>query len=844
MEKIKTSTVIKLVNKAVFASHQDSLKVFTDLILSNFHAGSLISMQITKKDDFDFVFYLPYRPQLEQQFTEAIASISQKKGNGAVNITDREYNGVKINEISLDERTFSWIRLESIWVGSFTAILIEDVIRTYGSGGPNFKSELGGVYQLPKIKNDGGNIYLSLRKAAEWLSLFSSDEPTALIHQFGKSALLDVKIGGTDNFVLNGFCLDSASNPNYILSSFSGQKPVPFTLKPFVSNRALMFASYGVSDGERFTRDLRSFSRQNRPLGDSLQKISETLKVDVDKLTHSISGELGVCWMESKGQTLSKVLIINSPASTGDWITAFNTASQKLSIDTVFFERFSTYEIRELPLYRFPEKILWPLVSGFNTSYYTSVGNVILIAEDLEELKRFLEDIDREETWGKSVVQNQFFESTLLESNVSLYVNTPIIWNVLEKSLMPRWKRFVQENRPLLRSLGMGSVQFSHLNDSYYTNVSWSDKPGKVPVRTANNVSDKVITNFSDPLASMHIVRSHVSKNDEILLQDSARTIRLVSSDGKVLWKLSMSGFIIGDVAQVDYYNNGKLQYFFATPGQLHIIDRLGNYVSPFPVKVRERDISFVRIVDYDHSKKYRFLVTGKTGKLWMYGKDGTNLDGWNPNDVKDELFTASRHHRIRGKDYILSIRKDGIVYLMNRRGETLKNFPLNLNARPAGDYYLEMGSSIENTYFIVVSRDGFRIKFTTEGKIKSRETLVKNTVDSNFSLVLEKEGKSYMMLRQEPKLLTLIDDNLKTIVTSEFIGNGSAAIQYRDFGAGKVYIAITDRAQELSFIYDAEGKLVTTLPLEGQEIAVRPINLEKIRVFSILERVLTVAPL
>jgi hypothetical protein len=154
------------------------------------------------------------------------------------------------------------------------------------------------------------------------------------------------------------------------------------------------------------------------------------------------------------------------------------------------------------------------------------------------------------------------------------------------------------------------------------------------------------------------------------------------------------------------------------------------------------------------------------------------------------------------------------------------------------------MGSSIENTYFIVVSRDGFRIKFTTEGKIKSRETLVKNTVDSNFSLVLEKEGKSYMILRQEPKLLTLIDDNLKTIVTSEFIGNGSAAIQYRDFGAGKVYIAITDRAQELSFIYDAEGKLVTTLPLEGQEIAVRPINLEKIRVFSILERVLTVAPL
>jgi hypothetical protein len=56
--------------------------------------------------------------------------------------------------------------------------------------------------------------------------------------------------------------------------------------------------------------------------------------------------------------------------------------------------------------------------------------------------KRFLEDIDREDTWGKSVVQNQFLESTLLESNVSLYVNTPRVWNVLENFLHPRWKEF------------------------------------------------------------------------------------------------------------------------------------------------------------------------------------------------------------------------------------------------------------------------------------------------------------------------------------------------------------------------------------------------------------------
>ncbi len=844
LDQLKKSSVLALINKAVFPSDKDSLKGFTDLILSNFRQGSLISLHITKKDDFDFVFYMPDQALLDQQFNAIIDKLRKQKAGNSIVVSDREYNGIRIFELALKGRVFSWIKIDKVWISSFTPVLIEDVIRTYKQDVRNFRSELGGVYQLPTIKNDGGNIYLNLRKVAQWLSMFTNDEPAQFIHHFGQSALLDVKISEKSNFVLNGFCLDSASNPNYVLSTFSGQQPVSFTLKHFVSNRALMFASYGISDGVSFNRDLTLFNQDNKLLRDTLQKIATSLQVDAKKLTSQISGELGVCWMESKGQALSKILIINSPPSTADWLSAFNSVSEKLSIDTVFYEKFSGYDIRELPLYRFPEKIFWPLVSGFNTSYYTSVGDAIFIGENLEELKRFLEDIDREETWGKSVAQNKFLESTLLESNVSLYINTPRVWNVLEKNVHPRWKKFIEENRSLVKSLGMGAVQFSHLNDSYYTNVSWAYRQGGKPTKTEALASDKIITNLNETLAKIFVVRSHLSKADEVLVQDSSRNVRLISSDGNVLWKLSLNGFIRGDVEQIDYFNNGKLQYFFATEGTLHVIDRLGNYVEPFPVKTREHDIEFVSIVDYDHSKKYRFLVTGRTGKLWMFDKSGANLDGWRPMDVGDGLSTAARHHRIRGKDYIIAIRKDGNVVLMNRRGESLKNFPLNLNARPEGGYYLETGSSLENTYFVVISRDGFRIKFTIDGKIHSRETLLKNAVDARFSLVSEKDSKSYLILRQESKQLTLFDDNLKQIVVSDFMGNNNVEVQYLDFGAGKIYIAITDTTQDLSFVYDARGSLLTTLPIESYTIAVRPTDFDKIRLFSILEKALTIQPL
>jgi hypothetical protein len=226
-----------------------------------------------------------------------------------------------------------------------------------------------------------------------------------------------------------------------------------------------------------------------------------------------------------------------------------------------------------------------------------------------------------------------------------------------------------------------------------------------------------------------------------------------------------------------------------------------------------------------------------------MFDKDGTNLEGWQPKEIGGSLFAPPRHYRIRGKDYIIAIQDDGKAYLMNRRGEVQKNFPLDLDARPAGDYYLETGSTRENTSFVLVSRDGFRIKFNLDGKVRSREPLVKNTVNAQFSLVPEKEFKSYMILRQETKQYTLFDDKLNSVVVSDFIGR-PADTQYSDFGSGKIYITVTDENQDLSFVYNGQGNLVTILPFESYAIALRPFDLDKGMVYTIFENSLTLQSL
>jgi hypothetical protein len=578
-------------------------------------------------------------------------------------------------------------------------------------------------------------------------------------------------------------------------------------------------------------------------LRDSLDRLSSGLGFQWNDLLAELSNEVGVCQLEGlETQRLVKILMIETKKP-DVWINYLNAVSEKFSEDTVFFERFSDYVIREIPVRRFPEKLLWPLVQGFDHTFYAAQGNIIFMGDNLEELKYFLEDIEHEDIWGKSVTKNQFLESTLLESNVSVFINTPKIWNALTPKLNPRWRNFVRENQALLQAVQMSAFQFSHLNNTYYTNITINHGNAKPEVTFASSARRNVV-HFAQPIQRLHAVKSHVSRADEILIQDSLNDISLVSMEGKVLWKLPVGDQITSDIQQVDFYKNGKLQYIFSTHDAIHIIDRLGNYVPPYPVYLKEKNIQQLSVVDYDRSKNYRFLLSEEDGKLWMFDKNGNNLEGWMPRDVGGSLMAPPMHYRIKGRDFIIAIRKDGLVHLYNRRGEMMKNFPLDLQGTPMGDYFLEMGSDIANTFFVVVTRDGFRIRFSPEGKIQNRETLLRASVGSQFGMKTEKFNKSYLVWQHDTRQLTVTDASGKRLLTSDYLSLKDWDIKYYHYGGGKSFISLTDKIQELSYVFDGSGNLVTSPPLESTAIELRMTHSDQSHVFFIHDKMLTIQPL
>jgi len=831
--QIRSTSLLTTLRESIFREYgtAESSKLISNFLETK--NRPIISLHIIKKDDFDFVFYLPINKatQVELQL-EALGQETKKK-------SQREFNGIEINELPIDGRIFSWAFIDAIWVGSFTPFLVEDVIRTYKSDrSSNFKNLIREATVLPTVKNDAGNIYINLKGFSDWLAVFSENQ--SVLPVLGQASVLDIK-QRQGNLTLNGFSVTRNEDQSTILSSVRGQTPVPFMLKNLISNRSLLVTSYGISDGSELFKNTDLFKRKD--IQDSVRSFSN---IDVTSLFSGLGREIVTCYLESAGQSIARVLLFSS-SNSQDWLKSFDLLSKASEKeDSIYLERYSSYEIRQIEIDNLPEKLFKPLVNGFKQTYYTSIGNTIILSDRVEELRKFLDDIDKEEVWGKSIYYNQFLESTLLESNYSIYINTSRALAAISDRLNANWSKvYASANRNHFNAIGLGAIQFSHLNENFYTNIWWRFSPkAEVGRNEQVEIRDRIQVNLDYAITSKpFVVRNHATKRDEYVLQDSLSVLHYFSLDGKRQWKNEIQNKLIGGITQIDYLNNNKLQLFLVTAGKLHVIDRLGNYVNPFPVSIPQQNVEFVSVIDYDNSKKYRFLISDKTGKLWMFDQEGKNLEGWKPKNIEGPLVTPPSHYRIRGKDFILAVRQDGWVYLMNRRGENIEGFPLNLDMRPGGTYFLEPSNTLATSNFVIISRDGIKVKFNVEGTIVSREPLIRTSVDDQFSLIAENSNRLYVIARQNAKELTLLNESGKVILVNEFVGKNVVDIQYYSFGSGNDYIVISDKVQDLSYVYDGTGKLLTPVPLESTGIVLKQEN-QKTSVVFVNEKSLTILPL
>lgn len=109
-------------------------------------------------------------------------------------------------------------------------------------------------------------------------------------------------------------------------------------------------------------------------------------------------------------------------------------------------------------------------------------------------------------------------------------------------------------------------------------------KKASDPAPAASAVKPAQTESAAKPAPSEFQVKNSNTGKMNTLRQNADNSLALIDHNRKQLWKISFPGKIVGEPAQIDIYNNLKIQYLIAEGSKLHLIDRLGREVKKFPL--------------------------------------------------------------------------------------------------------------------------------------------------------------------------------------------------------------------------------------------------------------------
>lgn len=769
-------------------------------------APVLISSHKVSNDDLDFLFILNIQNISQNTFVGAAVGRLQKSG---YRFKTRNYNGFNISEISKDGEVFTCIFYKNYFLASFTPYLVEDAIRTISDGGLS-------AYENTFLSLDGPlpsgliNTYVNYEKTSSLLSGITNKKLALPLTHGAYTMSLD-----SSHINVSGF---SYAEEGWLATH--RQAPAAFDMAEVIPENSAYLYHIGSSELSNWKEKQINFLRSSEPeikkLQDSLRKAFD---FNADQVLDLVDEEIGIIGLESTSPRDEKNLTILEVKDTQDAINFFQQLTERVAIsrgDSVYTESYSENEIKFLPIKDFPQTFLGAMAGAYEQCFYLSHRNYIIFSNDLPELKNLVTSIQNEDTWGKSLRMNEFLERGNQAANVSLILNIPRAWNNLEKSLNAEWAEYFNLNKRHFRSFELAAFQFSYLDNRYFTNFTFSQPTIRSTSTPKTNPETGI--QFASPLTTKpYLLRSHAHKNFDIIVQDSTHVIYYLDQNQNAQWSMSLEGPIVSDIYPIDYYQNGKLQYAFATRSAINIVDRTGESIPGFPKPIpTDATIDHFNVIDYDLSRNYRMAITDSEGNIFLADKELEILEGWSPKAFNRTSIQPLNHARLGRRDVMISIQGNGIINVLNRRGEQMSGFPFDTKQALGSNYFLRSSNALSNSSLSIITQGGELTEINLEGDVIKREQLLKSTSDAKFELIPDRGGKSFLIIRKEENRYDVLDDTGNLLFSKDYLSDESILIQYYQFGAGKDLVVFTDTSNETLYIYDKSGNLVTGNPLNS----------------------------
>ena len=257
------------------------------------------------------------------------------------------------------------------------------------------------------------------------------------------------------------------------------------------------------------------------------------------------------------------------------------------------------------------------------------------------------------------------------------------------------------------------ALQLASSKDLVYTNVcmSWDAE-----VESENNVRWKV--NLDAPLAGKpYIVEDQASSSKHVVAFDRQHTMYLISSEGAILWKKQLGEAPMSEVYTVDAQNDGQTQFLFNTAHTIYLIDRSGNHVAGYPIRLPYEASNGLSVFDYNGSHDYRILLFSTDRLLYNYDIKGVEVEGWNRHRAEDKVTLPVRHLIADNKDYLIVSDINGGVRILDRQGRIRIPLTSDMQKSPQNDIYTN-ATNTKKGLFLTSDKEGKLLYITADGAL------------------------------------------------------------------------------------------------------------------------------
>ncbi|RDC63539.1 hypothetical protein [Adhaeribacter pallidiroseus] len=769
------------------------------------------SLHVTSKVDFSLVMYVPISTVAEHRYVRNVIENVSKSTLFASE--EQDYQNYTITSVHNQKSngTFYFFTYRNNIILSPEVSLLHQVIRKINR--TNLQSPVQEYEKQSFLKKSTvyDTLFINYRHLPPFLALFLKPAvypEVEFLASLCRSSLLGLQLDN-QNFYLNG-----VSQPETLAGSlyeqFKTLRPPTTRMASLIPERTALLIHFGEA---QFTHWLSTQKNAALP-------VAPEIAPALDSLRGNFKQELAINYLAAATQNTApdKIVLAYTPQP-----NKIRTIVQEINqvLGTSFSaKRAGRYQIQEVGVPELPQQLFGRGFSGFARCYVAQVDSFMLFAASEEALRGYLQNIRDKKVLTHSTAYKTFRQSGLTHTNVSLYVNTNLAWNILSQNLVEDKKVGLLRYERIIKKFGQISLQFGHQDKQFITRFLLQHQPEtSSPLKLKEVFKQEQEIAFAAPLISGPSFFPILgTSGSPVLIQDSALVLHQVTEDGKIAWSDSLDSKITSTIYPVQLGSNSQPKYIFSTKNRIYCLDQGGYDVENFPFNLSDTtQIQNLTVINRGPAQSLHFLVTDTQNNVYLYDQQGSLLPGWEPKEMPGKLALAPYYLQIKGREVFVIVLENGYVYAMDLNGANYPGFPINLKGNLTAPLIAQPGASFQNTNLLLLTQAGELITFNLAGQVKKRMAFARPSRRTTFNLVLENSGKSFLVARQDLGRVTLYDAEQKLVMEKNYVTSAPKLIQFFYFDPANIIYAITERGPQKTYLYDINIKLLGVGPLTNK---------------------------